>query len=147
MYPPKIGEFAYVTDGACTTEDILSEEIDILSILKWQTTPTTINRWLNAYMQLISINDPKQLSSPACVAVPNEVKQYTFIFPQYSSLEYVICGQLVDLAALHVGVNAFPYSLVAAAAVAHIFDKDIAVRVSSKNIVVFHFNCNLCTLF
>nr|ADR30028.1 cyclin E splice variant 3 [Bombyx mori] len=54
VYPPKIAEFAYVTDGACTTEEILLEELLILKILSWSITPITINSWLNVYMQLAS---------------------------------------------------------------------------------------------
>lgn len=63
-------------------------------------------------------------------AAANALRGYTFVFPQYSSLEFVVCGQLVDLAVLHVDVNRFPYSVVAAAAIAHIFNKELALRVS-----------------
>lgn len=62
----------------------------------------------------------------------NSLRGYTFVFPQYSSLEFVVCGQLIDLAVLHVDVNRFPYSVIAAAAMAHIFNKDLAVRVSGE---------------
>lgn len=54
------------------------------------------------------------------------------MFPQYSSLEFVICGQLIDLAVLHVDVNKFSYSAVAAAAIAHSFNKELAIRVSGE---------------
>lgn len=84
-------------------------------------------------MQLNSIQEVNQKSPvEADENQSDEMRKYTFIFPQYSSLEYVICGQLIDLAVLHVGVNAFSYSLMAAAAVAHIFNKEVAMRVSSE---------------
>ncbi|CAH0724522.1 unnamed protein product, partial [Brenthis ino] len=131
VYPPKIGEFAYVTDGACTSEEILLEELLILKILSWSITPITINSWLNVYMQLGSeARSAKRRLLGESEAGVNALRGYTFVFPQYSSLEFVVCGQLVDLAVLHVDVNRFPYSAVAAAAIAHIFSKEMALRVS-----------------
>ncbi|XP_059058330.1 G1/S-specific cyclin-E [Achroia grisella] len=131
VYPPKIGEFAYVTDGACTTEEILLEELLILKILSWSITPITINSWLNIYMQLASEgrSAKRRLVGESDIGA-NALRGYTFVFPQYSSLEFVICGQLIDLAVLHVDVNMFPYSIVAAAAIAHAFSKELAIRVS-----------------
>ncbi|XP_063357982.1 G1/S-specific cyclin-E [Cydia amplana] len=131
VYPPKIGEFAYVTDGACTTDEILLEELLILKILSWNITPITINSWLNVYMQLASEgrSAKRRLISETDVGA-NALRGYTFVFPQYSSLEFVVCGQLIDLAVLHVDVNQFSYSVVAAAAIAHAFDKELAIRVS-----------------
>ena len=32
IYPPKVKEFAYVTDGACTVEDILCQELIIYKV-------------------------------------------------------------------------------------------------------------------
>lgn len=52
IYPPKIAEFAYVTDGACTEEDILQQELILLTSLKWSISPVTIIGWLSVYMQL-----------------------------------------------------------------------------------------------
>uniref|UniRef100_A0A182PPQ0 Uncharacterized protein n=1 Tax=Anopheles epiroticus TaxID=199890 RepID=A0A182PPQ0_9DIPT len=52
IYPPKIGEFAYVTDGACTEEDILREELLLLSALDWKINPVTVIGWLGLYMQI-----------------------------------------------------------------------------------------------
>ncbi|CAH0690950.1 unnamed protein product [Chilo suppressalis] len=134
VYPPKIGEFAYVTDGACTTEEILEQELLILKILSWNLTPITINSWLNIYMQLASEgrSAKRRLVGESDIGA-NELRGYTFVFPQYSSLEFVVCGQLIDLAVLHVDVNTFSYSVVAAAAIAHSFTKDLAVRVSGYN--------------
>ncbi|CAB3239603.1 unnamed protein product [Arctia plantaginis] len=131
VYPPKIGEFAYVTDGACTTEEILLEELLILKILSWSITPITINSWLNVYMQLASEgrSAKRRLLGESDVGA-NALRGYTFVFPQYSSLEFVTCGQLIDLAVLHVDVNQFPYSAVAAAAIAHAFSKELGTRVS-----------------
>lgn len=32
IYPPKLSEFAYVTDGACTENEILNEELLMLKV-------------------------------------------------------------------------------------------------------------------
>lgn len=52
IYPPKIGEFAYVTDGACQESDILQHEILLLQALGWSISPVTPIGWLGVYMQL-----------------------------------------------------------------------------------------------
>lgn len=131
VYPPKIGEFAFVTDDTCTCEGIILQELHIMDVLNWNVTPLTINWWLNLYVQLTSVsrNAKKRMISETCSMI-NSIRSYTFTFPQYSSLEFVICGQLVDLAVLHVDVNKFHYSLVAAAAIAHVYNKELAMKVS-----------------
>lgn len=64
IYPPKIGEFAYVTDGACTETDIVQQELILLSALRWSISPVTIIGWLSVYMQLNCTNrTPKSLNS------------------------------------------------------------------------------------
>ena len=32
IYPPKLGDFAYVTDGACKEHEILEKEIIVLKV-------------------------------------------------------------------------------------------------------------------
>ena len=36
IYPPKVSEFAYVTDGACNIDEMLSLEIAIYKVLNKQ---------------------------------------------------------------------------------------------------------------
>ena len=52
IYPPKVREFAYVTDGACTEEEILAMELVILKELNWALTPMTPNAWVKLYLQV-----------------------------------------------------------------------------------------------
>lgn len=49
MYPPKVHQFAYVTDEACTEDEILSMEIIIMKV--------------NAYIHSSLINE-----KPACIS-------------------------------------------------------------------------------
>lgn len=151
IYPPKLSEFAYVTDGACSEEDILKQELIILSALKWQTNPITIIGWLGIYMQLqVSNRLPKtheetphkpilkestaqktptsqperstNSTSTTTTATAKEVDD-GFVFPQFSGFEYAQTAQLLDLCTLDVGIANFPYSVIAAAAISHTFNK------------------------
>lgn len=156
IYPPKLSEFAYVTDGACSEEDILKQELIILSALKWQTNPITIVGWLGIYMQLqVSNRLPKtneetphkpilkesmahqqtptsqtvekstnsSSSTTASTAATTREVDDGFVFPQFSGFEYAQTAQLLDLCTLDVGIANFPYSVIAAAAIGHTFNK------------------------
>ena len=56
IYPPKLQEFAYVTDGACSEEEILSMELVILKGLNWGLSPMTPNSWVKLYLQVTQAN-------------------------------------------------------------------------------------------
>lgn len=51
--PPTVSEFADLTDGACNPDEIIDNEVVILSALNWEITPMTPNNWLNIYMQIL----------------------------------------------------------------------------------------------
>ena len=57
IYPPKLPDFAYVTDGACNEEAILRMELIVLSTLNWAMAPTTAVTWLMTYMQIDACQD------------------------------------------------------------------------------------------
>lgn len=52
IYPPKVSDFAYVTDGACTEQQILTKELVILKSLAWNLNSMTVNSWLTIYLQM-----------------------------------------------------------------------------------------------
>lgn len=60
IYPPKVSDFAYVTDGACTEKEILHKELVILKSLKWNLNSMTANSWLTIYMQLYTIYEKER---------------------------------------------------------------------------------------
>ncbi|XP_034951727.1 G1/S-specific cyclin-E-like [Chelonus insularis] len=115
IYAPKISDFAYVTDGACTVEEILGKELVVLKGLGWNLSPVTPPGWLNVFMQLESGDWGK----------PN-----AFIYPQYSGLQYSQAAQLLDLATLDESSLKYPYSHLAAAAIYHTQGRECALRVS-----------------
>lgn len=133
IYPPKLHEFAYVTDSACTEEDILQQEVLILQSLNWCITPVTIMGWVSIYMQLNDTTGKTNVTGmdPKARLILNSSKwSQSFIYPQFSGLNYARTAQLVDLCSLDVGISNFPYSIIAAAAISHVIDKSAATRVS-----------------
>ncbi|XP_055683938.1 G1/S-specific cyclin-E isoform X1 [Lutzomyia longipalpis] len=164
IYPPKIGEFAYVTDGACTESDILQQELLLLQSLDWNMSTVTVMGWLTIYMQ-VHVTDPSKLwkktstasARPPCTA-PTSMPQVNpdavaslltpdkctptkdvaeanktddaFVYPQFSGMEYAHTCQLLDLCSLDMGILNYPYSVVAAAAISHVYSKKVATRVS-----------------
>lgn len=76
IYPPKLTEFAYVTDGACTEEEILDQELIMLKALNWDLSPMTCNAWLSVYLQ---VANKEQIVKA----------EDGFVFPQFSGHAFV----------------------------------------------------------
>ena len=65
-----------MTDGACTENEILEQELVMLKALKWDLSPLTCNQWLNVFMQLVNMDSMEE-------------KETNFVFPQYSSHAFI----------------------------------------------------------
>lgn len=124
-YPPKLAELAYVTDGACTEQDMLLVEISVLRVLKWNVNPLTVTGWLNLYMQICY--DSK--NSRDCLKY-RKMMNDDFIYPQFSAYNFVRASQLTDLCSLDEGMLLFQYSVIAASAMYYIFNRERALYVS-----------------
>ena len=105
IYPPKLSEFSYVTDGACTDDEILVQELIMLKALGWKLTPLTINTWLRIYLQLASYQQDE--------------KAALFLTPVFSGKNLVQAAKLVDLCMLDLESLDFPNRILAAAALHH----------------------------
>jgi len=116
IYPPKLQEFAYVTDGACTEEEILQMELMVLKGLNWGLSPMTPNAWMRMYLQTV------HGSKAPC--------DESFSLPAYSGLPFSRVMQLLDLAMLDVGSLDFPYSVLATSALYHTDCEATALAVS-----------------
>ena len=116
IYPPKLQEFAYVTDGACTEEEILQMELMILKGLNWGLSPMTPNAWMRMYLQIAHGSD-----------LPCDE---AFSQPAYSGLPFSRVMQLLDLAVLDVGSLEFSYSILATSALHHTDSEAVALAVS-----------------
>lgn len=108
IYPPKVSEFAYVTDGACTISNVLDTELIICKALNWKLNHhvVTVNTWVNTYMQLGSHH-----------LRPSGIKAREFEYPAYSCLEFIRVMQLLDLCMLDIASRQFSSSVLAASAV------------------------------
>ncbi|KAB1273580.1 G1/S-specific cyclin-E1 [Camelus dromedarius] len=119
IYPPKLHQFAYVTDGACSGDEILTMELIIMKALKWHLSPLTIVSWLNVYMQVAYLND-----------------FYEVLLPQYPQQVFIqiaeVSSSLLDLCVLDVGCLEFPYGVLAASALYHFSSSELMQKVSGK---------------
>nr|CAD7263788.1 unnamed protein product [Timema shepardi] len=104
IYPPKIAEFAYVTDGACTEAEIMDMEIIILKSLNWKLASITANGWLSTFMQLLYANQLKLRQHQS-----NKPDNF-FLLPQFSGMAFIQTARLVDLCMLDIGCLRFSYS-------------------------------------
>jgi G1/S-specific cyclin-E1 len=116
IYPPKLSEFAYVTDGACCEEEILTMELVVLKELNWGLAPMTANAWVKMFMQISN-----------CDSRPDNE---TFVIPQFSGLPFARVMQLLDLVILDIGSFSYRYSVLAASAMCHLQSKEIAMATS-----------------
>ncbi|XP_036395593.1 G1/S-specific cyclin-E2 [Megalops cyprinoides] len=113
IYPPKLREFAYVTDGACDEEEILEMELMMLKALNWDLCPETVISWLKLYIQVASLNDN-----------PN------FLEPQFSQETYIQITQLLDLCILDLASLDYQYGVLAAAAFCHFTSFEVVQKAS-----------------
>nr|CAH7752674.1 unnamed protein product [Callosobruchus chinensis] len=124
VYPPKLSEFSYVCDGACTPDDILACELLILNSLGWDLNIMTPSDWLNLYMQ-IHFQAPKVTRQRLHVDMNRE-----FFFPQYSGYQFTRASQLLDIFSLDPGFLKFSYSTIAAAAMYFMYGKRASLSAS-----------------
>ncbi|XP_048779735.1 G1/S-specific cyclin-E-like [Ostrea edulis] len=117
IYPPKLAEFAYVTDGACSETEILEQELVILKELNWDLAPMTITSWLNVYLQVANIDHIVEA-------------EHGFVFPQYSSHAFVQIARLTDLCILDMGCMEYNYSKLAAAALYYLTSQEMVLSVT-----------------
>ncbi|XP_054164975.1 G1/S-specific cyclin-E1-like [Oppia nitens] len=119
IYPPKMSEFAYVTDGACIEPEITTKELVILKSLKWDLCPMTANNWLTVYMQLYAIHEKE-----------NSLRRDgdAFLIPEYQSKLFAQIAHLVDLCILDIGSLTYQYSIIAAAALYHFTSEEVVFQ-------------------
>ncbi|XP_061593131.1 G1/S-specific cyclin-E1 [Cololabis saira] len=114
MYPPKVYQFAYVTDEACTEDEILSMEIIIMKELKWTLSPQTPISWLNVYMQVAYLKETEEL-----------------LIPRYPQDTFTQIAQLLDLCMLDVRCLEFSNGVLAASALFHFSSLELVENVSA----------------
>ncbi|KAF6216305.1 hypothetical protein GE061_000645 [Apolygus lucorum] len=101
IYPPKISDFAYITDGACTDQDIIKMENLMVQVLEWRCTVITSNAWVLGFLQLLCVHEKKD-SGTLDITVP-----------LYNNVTYETIMHLLDLCSLDCGFVKFPYKVLA----------------------------------
>ncbi|XP_029354252.1 G1/S-specific cyclin-E1 [Echeneis naucrates] len=114
MYPPKVHKFAYVTDEACTEDEILSMEIIIMKELNWSLSPQTPISWLNVYMQVAYLKETDDL-----------------LIPRYPQNTFTQIAELLDLCMLDVRSLEFSNGILAASALFHFSSLELVENVSA----------------
>eukprot|EP00095_Tigriopus_kingsejongensis_P011784 maker-scaffold119_size336447-snap-gene-2.30 protein:Tk11784 transcript:maker-scaffold119_size336447-snap-gene-2.30-mRNA-1 annotation:"g1 s-specific cyclin-e" len=117
IYPPKLSEFAYVTDGACTEKEILGMELVVLQELNWGLSPMTPHGWMKMFMQVINCDNSSTASE-------------NFVIPQFSGVPFTRAMQLLDACILDLNSLSFRYSVIAATALSFLQTREIALAVS-----------------
>uniref|UniRef100_A0AAY4EP01 Cyclin N-terminal domain-containing protein n=1 Tax=Denticeps clupeoides TaxID=299321 RepID=A0AAY4EP01_9TELE len=112
IYPPKVTQFAYVTDGACLEEEILTMEIIIMKELNWNLSPLTPVSWLSIYLQVAYL------------------KTGEVLIAQYPQATFVQITELLDLCVLDVKSLEFSCSVLAASALFHFSSLELVEKVS-----------------
>lgn len=131
IYPPKLSEFAYVTDGACTEVEIMTKELIIMKSLNWELSPATANCWLGIYMQLANaLEDKEGIESKENSSSTLSRARAVLEVKQFSSHTFVQAARLLDLATMDLLSLRYPYSAIAAAAVYHTVGERTALTCS-----------------
>ncbi|XP_023648787.1 G1/S-specific cyclin-E2-like [Paramormyrops kingsleyae] len=113
IYPPRLEELAYFTDGTCFEKEIQQMELILLKALNWEIRPETVISWLKLYVQVSSLKDDHRL-----------------LVPQFSPDTYVRITQLLDLCILDINSLGYQYGVLAAAALSHFTSFDVAQNAS-----------------
>ncbi|XP_061877709.1 G1/S-specific cyclin-E1 [Entelurus aequoreus] len=114
MYPPKVHQFAYVTDEACTEDEILSMEVIIMKELKWSLSPQTPVSWLNVYMQVAYLKESDEL-----------------LIPKYPQATFAHIAELLDVCLLDTRCLEFSNGVLAASALFHFSSLELVENVSA----------------
>ena len=147
IYPPKLHDFAYVTDGACSEEDILEKELVVLKSLNWDLCPMTANAWLQVFLQLYSTLVQKEnaakLQNTRSPPQRNKRKRVQLKIDPCGDQDSINSGfpvkfhgniaHLLDLAMLDCGCLQFSYSAIAAAALFHFTNEDILFQCTGRS--------------
>lgn len=115
IYPPKLNEFSYVTDGACTEDEIIGQEVLLMQALNWKLSPVTPISWATVYLQIINNRNSKKRKNK---------DDDGFEFPQFSGLHLSWVAELIDLCCLDIGYLQFSACAIASSALYFIIGKE-----------------------
>ncbi|CAD5117274.1 DgyrCDS6063 [Dimorphilus gyrociliatus] len=132
IYPPRLKEFADMTDGACSEDTIMEFEIILLNTLEWNLVSMTPNAWLSVYMQIMNSESWEQNETESASEVDDN-----FVMPQFRQETFKDVSTLLDLCYLDYESSLFEPSVMAASAIYYEISTDVALQVSGN-----YFECS-----
>lgn len=120
IYPPKLTELAYVTDGACLESEILVMELKIMKTLKWCSSVVSPNAWLNMLLQILYHNEDCE-------------KELEMRFALFPTQLFDSASQLLDLCSLDEGFLKYSYKTIAVSSLYISCAKDHSLTISGMS--------------
>lgn len=141
IYPPKCEEFAYVTDQACTEEEIRSMEITLLQVLDWQLAPVTALQWLKLFLQHLHLPedqaakdgpDPVSVGAMEGMTIPGGAFMAAglpkdpncILKTHFRRQDFLACAKLLDSMLIQEEWMEIPYPLSAGAVLATLVEME-----------------------
>ncbi|KAF1770065.1 hypothetical protein GCK72_001882 [Caenorhabditis remanei] len=106
IYPPKCAEFAALTDGAFSANDIRQMEILIVKDIGWSLGPITSIQWLSTFLQLLGTGRK---------VTPDKVNDGNMYVPEFLRSEYTQMCKILDYLLSEIDSFNFTYRTIAAA--------------------------------
>ncbi|CAJ0578271.1 unnamed protein product, partial [Mesorhabditis spiculigera] len=108
IYPPKLEDFIYYTDNACTCHEVREMELYVLEKLNWILSPITSIHWLAFFMQLLG---KKELPPPNSGPSPD----IPCVVPNLMIGDFMHMAKILDLCLADIRTLEYTYREMAAA--------------------------------
>ncbi|CAI5439335.1 unnamed protein product [Caenorhabditis angaria] len=109
IYPPRCEEFANLTDGAFSCENIRQMEVLLVRAINWTLGPITSIHWLATYLQLLGQEPEKQSDDE------HFTEQNNYFVPELMREDFVHMARILDYLLFEADSLRFTYRTIAAA--------------------------------
>ena len=152
IHVPQVSTLSYISDGACTSREILKTELLMLRDLKWDLTPITIYNWLFLYVQMAEnfTRASRNLPTDLDVSINSLFERNLCLhsFPKFSRTSFSKATELLDLITLDDDSLKFPNHTIATSIIYFVFGEKCATYVSGKLFFANIFTIiKICTIF
>ncbi|CAI2300095.1 unnamed protein product [Caenorhabditis sp. 36 PRJEB53466] len=120
IYPPKCTDFAALTDGAFSADNIREMEILVSKDIGWSFGPITSIHWLSTYLQLLGTGKPTQPSE--------HYEEKNMYVPELLRTEFIEMCKILDYLLFDLESFHFSYRTLAAAVLFVVYEPKAAVE-------------------
>uniref|UniRef100_A0A1I7T847 Cyclin N-terminal domain-containing protein n=1 Tax=Caenorhabditis tropicalis TaxID=1561998 RepID=A0A1I7T847_9PELO len=106
IYPPKCDDFAKLTDGAFSCENIREMEVLIVKAIGWSLSPITSIQWLSTYLQLLGTGKKEK---------DENFEENNMYVPEFLRSEYIEMCKVLDYLLFEIDSFNYTYRTIAAA--------------------------------